>query len=788
MKARVSRHAGLRVVASALLAPWMVQATCISVQAQSTPARGGPARPQAQPKATAVALGQLNLQLRRQPGMLQVVVEGAGSAPELQQSASGNAWQGLLVTNGNPGLRQGVQQFSAPEAGIQSISLSGSGNRYQIDVQGLPRMALPRPQVSADGLNLIVSFPTTGQAMSSTANFDLNQPGRLPQPSFAPPLQPRAVAPPVGDMAVGTMMLANTSFVRLSGPKITMTLRNAPAKDVLMSLARLGNYGYVFVEDSGSASASVALAAGGSSQAGSTTPGTSPAQTGLPVNVSFINEDYSRAVNAVLMASGLAAKLEGRVLMVGSNIFSKSFAPKLSKIYRLNQVAPGSAADYLANLGASVTKTNTITTSVSQGASESSAVAGAPSSSTTQTATETIVETYGASVGPLLGLQATTDSRLGTITLIGDPALVLIAENYLRQLDLRQRQVAVKVQILNVDLDNDKQIDASFSARIGDTFIVSESGKAFINFGDNLPGGSSGTGLIGQSGSPFVTPGSYEAGIPRVQAQSVLPPVVEAQKEVVGSNGTVTLRPLLDSEGRRIFVPSTNPNEPDVLIGIVDEFGRPVLVSGQDASEYRQPNNTFYEFLEAAIVSSSVKTLSQPTLLVQEGQKAQVKTATSVITGVQSTEAANGSVQFTNTRKEAGLVLDIAVPKIDDNGFVTLDLKPSVSVPIPAGTQQGVPIFNISERSLSSGLVRLRDGQTLVLTGVIQDSDRQIVRKWPILGDMPLIGQMFRQSGSSRQKNELVIIVTPTVINDDQGGLYGYGYRPSGPAAQVLSR
>jgi type IV pilus assembly protein PilQ len=219
-------------MASALLAPWMVQATGISVQAQSTPARGGAERPQAQPKATAVAQGQLNLQLRRQPGMLQVVVEGAGSAPELQQSASGNAWQGLLVTNGNPGLRQGLQQFSAPEAGIESISLSGSGNRYQIDVRGLARMALPRPQVSADGLNLIVSFPTTGQATSSTANFDLNRPGRLPQPSFAPPLQPRAVAPPVGDMAVGTMMLANTSFVRLSGPKITMTLRNAPAKDV----------------------------------------------------------------------------------------------------------------------------------------------------------------------------------------------------------------------------------------------------------------------------------------------------------------------------------------------------------------------------------------------------------------------------------------------------------------------------------------------------------------------------------------------------------------------------
>jgi len=50
---------------------------------------------------------------------------------------------------------------------------------------------------------------------------------------------------------------------------------------------------------------------------------------------------------------------------------------------------------------------------------------------------------------------------------------------------------------------------------------------------------------------------------------------------------------------------------------------------------------------------------------------------------------------------------------------------------------------------------------------------------WPILGDMPLIGQFFRSSGSSRQKNELVILVTPRIIDDTNGGSYGYGYRPA---------
>ena len=85
---------------------------------------------------------------------------------------------------------------------------------------------------------------------------------------------------------------------------------------------------------------------------------------------------------------------------------------------------------------------------------------------------------------------------------------------------------------------------------------------------------------------------------------------------------------------------------------------------------------------------------------------------------------------------------------------------------------------------MQSGSIRLRDRQTLILTGVIQESDRRQVQKWPILGDLPLIGQLFRGSSSTRQKNELVIVVTPTVLDDDNGGAFGYGYRPGTPASR----
>jgi type IV pilus assembly protein PilQ len=129
----------------------------------------------------------------------------------------------------------------------------------------------------------------------------------------------------------------------------------------------------------------------------------------------------------------------------------------------------------------------------------------------------------------------------------------------------------------------------------------------------------------------------------------------------------------------------------------------------------------------------------------------------------------------------AGLVLGARVQKIDDNGFVSFSLSPRISAveeELPSG-QQCPPISILRVRRLDTGVVRVRDGQTLILTGVISDFDRAVVSKWPILGDIPVVGQFFRATANNRGKRELVIMVTPRIINDTEGGMYGYGYEPT---------
>lgn len=536
----------------------------------------------------------------------------------------------------------------------------------------------------------------------------------------APALPSRAaVAPPLGDMAVESMALRNHRFVAIPGGKpVTLTVRDANASDVLMALARTGGYNFALVDHPG----------GNDDASDGTARNTAGTAT---VTVDLQNTSLEDAVNMVLLSAGLQGRLRDKTLMVGRDLVGRTFEPQLSKVIRLNQVDASGAASFLANLGATMSVTESVTTRAVEDpaatASPGTVTSGArPTVSTTAVTPQ--VATYGASLGPLRGLQGTTDERLNTVTLVGTADLVAVAERYLQKMDLRKRQVAVKVQILNVDLHNNDTMDASFSSRIGDTFIVSDSGRAFLNFGPYKPGGRQGAGQFDGPGSPYI--GAY--------------PVDQDGNPLNGINSN---RQGADAKNTARSLQLPNP------LAVL-------------ANQFQYPQNSFYAFLEAALVESRTELLAEPTLLVQEGETGEINTTTSVIIGNTTTTDASGITQTSQERDEAGLSLDVEVSKIDDNGFVSLSINPEVSVPEPAGLQDGIPIFNITRRSLSSGRVRLRDGQSLILTGVIQDSDREQLTKWPILGDLPLLGRLFRASGQTRQRSELVIIVTPKVLAD----------------------
>jgi type IV pilus assembly protein PilQ len=199
--------------------------------------------------------------------------------------------------------------------------------------------------------------------------------------------------------------------------------------------------------------------------------------------------------------------------------------------------------------------------------------------------------------------------------------------------------------------------------------------------------------------------------------------------------------------------------------------------------------------LQATIDSQNAKILTDPTLLIQEGQRSQVKLIEEVPTNLKVETQSSGNTttrSITIEKQEAGLQLDIDLERIDDNGFISMRVNPKISAPSQNKTftlgDSQVEITLLQKREVSSGLVRIRDGQTLVLTGVIQETDRATVSKVPILGDIPLLGALFRRTSNQNDRREVVVVVTPRIMDDSDRATYGYGYNPSSDAQKLIQK
>ena len=192
--------------------------------------------------------------------------------------------------------------------------------------------------------------------------------------------------------------------------------------------------------------------------------------------------------NYVLRLSGLEANRSGRTIFVGTNL-PNSTRDTVMRSLRLNQVNVGVALNFLVGLGAeSAISRERLVTSVNAvpvGGGADSAI------TQTQTTTEVQIETqrvdYEDSKPLLRGLQVLGDERTNSVTLIGTPKQIEMAMSQLIQLDVRRRQVAVNVKILDVNLLGTKDFNSSFSFGIANNFFSVDGGRATANFGGSRP-------------------------------------------------------------------------------------------------------------------------------------------------------------------------------------------------------------------------------------------------------------------------------------------------------------
>ncbi|TXD98505.1 type II secretion system protein GspD [Psychrobacter frigidicola] len=185
------------------------------------------------------------------------------------------------------------------------------------------------------------------------------------------------------------------------------------------------------------------------------------------------------------------------------------------------------------------------------------------------------------------------------------------------------------------------------------------------------------------------------------------------------------------------------------------------------SSKDSKGNAQFYgAILQALDSSTSANLLSMPSILTLDNEKASILVGQNVpfVTGSYTTSGNNSNNPFqTIDRQDIGINLNV-IPHIGDNGTVRLEVSQEVSSVVPSsiGNASGL----ITNKSLINTTILADDQQTIALGGLMRDNTTTSQQKVPGLGNVPLIGRLFRSDNDNTQKSNLIIFLQPTILRD----------------------
>lgn len=308
------------------------------------------------------------------------------------------------------------------------------------------------------------------------------------------------------------------------------------------------------------------------------------------------------------------------------------------------------------------------------------------------------------------------DERNNALIITDTPEGIQAAERLIGELDVRPQQVLIEAKIVEVSLNNTMDLGVRWE-------LSSESLSYDAN---GRPKGSI-WGMREREATASIEPG--EVGFASVQ------PVLGAPVNVIES----AFNPV--SRGTGVSLPNTQPASSAITFGFINNTDILTMTLNALATEGRTK----------LLSSPRIITLNNRQAKIQIGSKLPFSTITIAQSGV-TTEAI--------TFLDIGIILDVT-PVINADNRVRLKVKPEVS--LPGATTAAGP--QINTRNAETEVI-IRDGETLVIGGLIDEQTRQSVSKVPLLGDIPVLGIFFRNSFDQKNRTELLIFVTPRIVRD----------------------
>lgn len=202
------------------------------------------------------------------------------------------------------------------------------------------------------------------------------------------------------------------------------------------------------------------------------------------------------------------------------------------------------------------------------------------------------------------------------------------------------------------------------------------------------------------------------------------------------------------------------------------------LGTGTGVFQFGVSSQDFTALLDAMAQQGQINILSSPKVSTLNNQKAVIKVGrdevffepiykqdVNPLTGLPAgTQSLTSVLPKTVT---VGIVLDVT-PQISPDGYITMNIHPSITelVRVEEFRVKGelyatAPVIDIRE---TDTVVRANDGQTIIIAGMMQDKKKESKTKVPFLGDVPFLGNLFSKTEEEKQKTELVILLTPTIL------------------------
>jgi general secretion pathway protein D len=199
----------------------------------------------------------------------------------------------------------------------------------------------------------------------------------------------------------------------------------------------------------------------------------------------------------------------------------------------------------------------------------------------------------------------------------------------------------------------------------------------------------------------------------------------------------------------------------------LNALGQPVASLGSPgAGLYQILGSDFQATLRAIATAGKAELLSRPSILASDGQLANIHVGQSIplVTSVTYTGLAGNPVNNISYQ-DVGILLNVT-PFISPNGYVQMIVSPSITSVDPTLSQVisvGVTAPYLNVRSADTVVVT-PDGQTVVIGGLMENNKASNESKIPFLGDIPLLGNLFKQKTKANSKSELLIFLTPHIV------------------------